>query len=160
MNLISEDYLMHHGVKGMKWGVRKRQETYRRAAEQAKRFSGYASESHNNYKYLNDAKKSGTTIRKPKKEGPNWVPSKVSKEDTSRWMRISSKQKKAYDELYKKYSSTPVNKITRKDYKAAKRFLKQNFVDAEYSDVYGGSKVRNYQENYDFENGKIIFKKK
>ena len=22
MNLISEDYLMHYGVKGMKWGVR------------------------------------------------------------------------------------------------------------------------------------------
>ena len=26
-NLISDDYLIHHGIKGMKWGVRKRNET-------------------------------------------------------------------------------------------------------------------------------------
>ena len=25
-NLISEDYLMHHGVKGQKWGVRKKRD--------------------------------------------------------------------------------------------------------------------------------------
>lgn len=36
MNLISEDYLMHYGVKGMKWGVRHDPEKkYRSRAEKA-----------------------------------------------------------------------------------------------------------------------------
>lgn len=143
MNLISEDYLMHHGVKGMKWGVRKRQEVYRRAAEQAKQYSGYASESHSNFSKMKANKKKD-----------------IGKNEISRWKRVSSRQKSQYDRLYKKYSSTPVNQITRKDYKAAKKFLKTNFEDADYTDVFFNGKTTNYQlrNDYDFETGS--FKKK
>ena len=38
MKLISEDYLMHHGVKGMKWGVRKSPE---RSAKREYRLNTY-----------------------------------------------------------------------------------------------------------------------
>ena len=150
MNLISQDYLMHHGVKGMKWGVRKRQETYRKAAKQAKQFGQYAVESHKNYKEIRD-------VASGKVKGTRTT---ATKEDASRWMRVSSRQKKAYDELYKKYSSTPVNKITRKDYKAAKKFLKTKFEDADFTDVMTGNKTTNYQlrKDYDYETG--AFKKK
>ena len=151
MNLISEDYLMHHGVKGMKWGVRKREQTYRKAAQQAKQFGQYAVESHNNYKEIRD-------VANNKVKGHSTT---ATKEDANRWMRVSSRQKKAYDELYKKYSSTPVNKITRKDYRNAKKFLKTKFEDADYTDVMLGNKTSNYQLNkdYDFETGSFRKKK-
>ena len=139
---------MHHGVKGMKWGVRKRQETYRRAAEQAKQFSGYASESHSNFSKIKANKKKG-----------------IGQGTINRWKKVSIKQKAEYDKLYKKYSSTPVNQITKKDYKAAKRFLNMSFEDADYTDYpvwksSNGVNYKNYQldPEYSFETGK--FKKK
>ena len=53
MNLISEDYLMHHGVKGQKWGVRKqRHQAY-----------GYAHASHFTQN------RSINTLKKKKREG-------------------------------------------------------------------------------------------
>ena len=40
MNLISEDYLMHYGVKGMKWGVRHDPERVGRTRRQAIKDAG------------------------------------------------------------------------------------------------------------------------
>lgn len=144
MNLISEDYLMHHGVKGMKWGVRRRQETYRKAAQRAKQFGQYAVETHTQYSNMKPGKNRNS----------------VKSGDISRWKKVSARQKSEYDKLYKKYSSTPVDKITKKDYKAAKKFLKTSFEDADYTDVAFGKETTNYQlrKDYDFETGK--FKKR
>ena len=161
MNLISENYLMHHGVKGMKWGVRKKQETYQRAAERAKKFSQYAQESHNKYKAMSSAK--GPVRKINNEDGHSY---EVDKETVNRWKRVSSRQVKAYNDLYKKYSSTPVNKITRKDYKNAKKFLNRAFEDAELSDYplwkdSSGRNTKNYQldRDYSFETGKFNRKK-
>ena len=72
MNLISEDYLMHHGVKGMKWGVRhdperaNRKKVYKlnnyknklsnKAKNKASNYRSYARESAKEY---NDLEKNG-----------------------------------------------------------------------------------------------------
>ena len=89
MNLISEDYLMHYGVKGMKWGVRKDPRVVN-AADKRKRANGaytkaqdraalynlrhpssmfYGSKNYNSLKKLtDDAEKAGRAFDKANRD--------------------------------------------------------------------------------------------
>ena len=50
MNLISEDYLMHHGVKGMKWGVRHDQKQVAKYSAKARTQRNYNAKASLNFK--------------------------------------------------------------------------------------------------------------
>ena len=69
-----------------------------------------------------------------------------TKADMKRWAKASTNAKSYYDSKKKQYSSMSSTKITRKDVKSAKKWIKQNnfHTEAEFAD-YG--KDKNYLNN-------------
>lgn len=123
--------LLHHGVKGQKWGVRrqmKRQAVIQSAAQKAQRQASM---------YRTDAK--------------NFNKYKASKSDKARWVKASKSAEKYYLSKQSEFSKMSSNKISRAQVKDAKKWLKDNYthVEADYADVHTSKGTTNYLLDYD-----------
>ena len=128
-----EPYLMHYGVKGMKWGVRRyqnadgtltakgkeRQKIFDDAAKKADKFARWA--------HRNATDPSVYKVTRNNSMTPA---------DVSRMRSASSHQEKYYRALAQQYRNTSVNDLAnKKAVKAAKKFVKKGwFDDADYAD--------------------------
>ena len=129
-------YLVHHGIKGQKWGVRrfqnadgsltaagvKRYGIVQEAAKKASKFSKYAEQNTKRY-----AKNKGDWV---KDDGIDYKKESI---------RISERQAKWYKTLAEKYNNMTkdVSTISKADLKEAKQFVnKAFFTDAKYSFYY------------------------
>lgn len=146
--ISGERYLAHHGIKGMKWGVRRYQNpdgTYtaaglrrRRALDdasaEAKRFKAYAD---NNARKFEQMKSSG-----PKRP--------VTVGDLDRWINVSKKQSADYKRVIDTLKNTRIDDLDRKKLKAIEKWTKNaTFEDADYTDVRNGRSTTNYQDRDD-----------
>ena len=103
MNLISEDYLMHHGVKGMKWGVRhdpERQKAKQLYKETKKDLSNESKRIYNEYKETNKFQKN--LYKKGLKLNKQLYKSgKIDKENYSEYKKLNKRQtRQASKDLY------------------------------------------------------------
>lgn len=98
---------------------KKYSETFDKAAEKADKFYEYANKDKESYtkkrdKFINQGLKEGTS----KKQANYFMDNNI---------RISKRQAKRYKNLANKYRNVDYDSISRKDYKEAKKFLKNAF---------------------------------
>lgn len=131
---METNYLIHHGVKGQKWGVRryqnpdgtltsagkKKQDIIDEAAKKADRFAKYSREDYETF-------------------------SKGKTSDQKRWARVSQQGETYYKNKANTYKSYKVYQISKKQYKEAKNFVKKSFyTDPDYADYSYKGETHNY----------------
>lgn len=137
-NSPPDSYLEHHGVKGMKWGVRhdffgiqkRRHKKLAQALEVAKREKKYYSQ---DYKHYSSPKTvASKRFQNLKQYGDN--PNKKAK----KWASISKDGERFFDRKVAQYSNLETTKISGKQVREAKRFMKNwSFhTEAEYGESY------------------------
>lgn len=131
--ILYNEELYHHGVRGMKWGVRrqrKRQAIINSAATlAAKRADMYREDAK---RYSNDKNRQA-----------------ASKKDMKRWEKASQNAAKYFDSKKEEFSKLSASKISRKQVKAAEKWMKsyRSHHDAEYTDVLSRRGTTNYLNN-------------
>ena len=162
MSLYSEHYLKHHGVKGMKWGVRryqnkdgsltpagkKRMKLVNDAASKAEEFAGYANEYADNIeKSHKKFSRDRQSLRKEmfgddtdKDIFDNFGRHKDeildwTIDDMSTDARNYRKLGEAYTKRAEQFRNIGVDELDKSTIKAAKDFLKQNKYFTTYSSM-------------------------
>lgn len=142
--VYSQDYLVHYGIKGQKWGIRRWQNEDGTFNEAGKKRYGFIEEA------ANKASKFAQYAREDRKRYTDQLSGKVkrenaSKSDLNRWIEVTKAQEKKYTELANKYKSMKLSDVSKRDLKDAKKFAKDFFTEAEYSDYFQNGRWENYQ---------------
>ena len=138
--------LYHHGIKGQKWGVRrfqnadgsltraglKRRKLLLSASDKAEKFAQYARDDQASFRRM--------------KEGKEVRQRGVTDRDLDRWIETSKKGEKFYSELSSEFKNREVASFSKKNLKAAERFVKKDvFINADFGDFYnlGTGEIKN-----------------
>ena len=137
--------LYHYGIKGQRWGERRFQNEDGSLTEEGRR----------RYGIVGDARKKALEYSKyaqaERKQWQNEIKTGrqqdgVTDADRERWIKVTQRAEKYYEDLAKRFSETTVSKIDKQTIKDAKRFVNKAFyTNADYSDYEYKGKTRNYQ---------------
>lgn len=139
-------YLAHHGIKGMKWGVRRFQNPDGSLTPAGKKRYGVLEEA---VKRANDFSRYAESNAKRYAKSTTWEKSKYT-DYQAESIRISKRQAARYKKLSEKYTNMliDVRQVSKADLKEAKRFCKDFFTDAEYAFIdYSGRPSSNYEDH-------------
>lgn len=136
--------MAHYGIFGQKWGVRRWQNEDGTFNEAGKKRYGFIKEA------ADKASKFAQYAREDRKRYTDQLSGKVkrenaSKSDLNRWIEVTKAQEKKYTELANKYKNMKLSDVSKKDLRDAKKFAKDFFTEAEYSDYFHDGRWENYQ---------------
>lgn len=112
--------LYHYGVKGMKWGVRKRRKIINAAAEKASMWGKAANKGAKDYETFAKNVKNDKTRSKVDKEGSYKLNMAISKE--------LARMGKEYTQMSEAYRSMKASEVSKEDIRRAKAFLKETMT--------------------------------
>lgn len=115
-----EGELKHYGVKGMKWGVKRRRKIVNASAEKASAYQRIANKNAKRYEEYANKIRRDKSSSKVDKEGSYKLNMAISKE--------LIRKGKEYGQISKMYKTMNVSEMSRKDLRKAKRFLKEKMT--------------------------------
>ena len=151
MTMMTNQYLVHHGIKGQKWGIRRfqnpdgtltkaGQKRYARAEKvrddvikYATAYKDYATKNAANFEKKRDAAKSNE-----------------KRSDNDRWAKASYYDADQYQRIIDHASKWQIGEMDKALIKKAEKWVKNAyFVDADYADYYQNGQWKNYLLNKD-----------